>query len=64
MVHRMEKQLSKSEKSILDGSIKDSPLCFMAACDALIGKASGEVLPCVAAKILNQQLAQEEVNQV
>lgn len=49
---------------LLGGSIRDSPLCIMAACDAPIGKASGEVLPCAAAEILNQQLAQEEVNQV
>jgi len=31
----------------------------MAVCDAPMGKSSGETVPCVAAEILNQQLAQE-----
>lgn len=40
-----------------------SPLCFVDVCNAPIGKGSGETVPCVSAEILNQQLAQEKVNQ-
>lgn len=51
-------------KAVLGGSTWSSSLCSVAVCSTPIGKASGEMLPCVAGEIWNQQLAQEKGNKV